>query len=76
MKANHARKGGGTLNAKDIVRKVRALKARTVANGATEPEAAEARCVVACLEARLGAEVAPVTPAAPRLGLHVRIYRA
>jgi hypothetical protein len=47
-----------------------------VANGATEAEAAEARAAVGRLEARLGFEVAPVTPAAPRLGLRGRIYRA
>ena len=64
------------MNAEDLVRKVRALQTKTVANGATQDEASEARAAVARLEARLGFEVAPVTPAAPRLGLRGRIYRA
>lgn len=64
------------MNAEDLVRKVRALQTKTVANGATEAEAAEARAAVARLEANLGFEVAPVTPTAPRLGLRGRIYRA
>jgi hypothetical protein len=63
------------MNAEDVVRKVRALQTKTVANGATEAEASEARAAATRLEARLGFEVAPLTPAAPRLGLRGRIYR-
>ncbi len=49
------------LNAKDIVRKVRALKA----SRATEAEAAKAHAAVTCVEAKLGFEVAPPTPGLP-----------
>jgi len=64
------------MNTEDLVRKVRALKKKTVANGATRAEAAEARASVTRLEAKLGFEVAPEPPAAHRLGLSGRIYRA
>ena len=64
------------MNAEDLVKRVRALQTKTVANGATEAEAAEARAAVARLEARLGFAVAPATPATPRLSLRGRIYRA
>jgi hypothetical protein len=47
-----------------------------VPNGATEAEASEAGAAATRLEARLGFQVAPLTPAAPRLGLRGRIYRS